>query len=58
VIVQGSVGWVYRIYTGPAGKLQYGVAYSYLTREAWAGIGGAPKATNNFVYTSFRYYLP
>ena len=58
VLVQGSVGWVYRLYTGPAGRLQYGLAYSYLTREAWAGIGGAPKATNNFVYTSFRYYIP
>jgi hypothetical protein len=58
VIIQGSVGWVYRIYAGPAGRVQYGLAYSYLTREAWNGIGGAPKATNNFVYTSFRYYLP
>ncbi len=57
-LMQGSVGWIYRIYSGPAGKLQYGVAYSYLTRNAWVGIGGAPKATNNFVYTSFRYYLP
>jgi hypothetical protein len=58
VLVQGSAGWVYRIYTGPAGRLQYGAAYSYLSRGAWAGIGGAPTATNNFVYTSFRYYLP
>jgi hypothetical protein len=58
VLVQGSAGWVYRIYTGPAGRLQYGAAYSYLSRAAWAGIGGAPTATNNFVYTSFRYYLP
>jgi hypothetical protein len=57
-IIQGSVGWVYRVYSGPAGRVQYGLAYSYLTREAWAGIGGAPKATNNFVYTSFRYYIP
>jgi hypothetical protein len=57
-IIQGSAGWVYRIYSGPAGRVQYGLAYSYLTREAWAGIGGAPKATNNFVYTSFRYYIP
>ncbi len=57
-IIQGSAGYVYRIYSGPAGKLQYGLAYSYLTREGWAGVGGAPKATNNFVYTSFRYYLP
>ncbi|WP_213807127.1 hypothetical protein [Granulicella sp. dw_53] len=57
-IIQGSVGWVYRFYNGPAGKLQYGVAYSYLTREGWTGIGGSPKATNNMVYTSFRYYIP
>jgi hypothetical protein len=57
-IIQGSAGWVYRIYNGPAGRIQYGLAYSYLTREAWAGIGGSPKATNNFVYTSFRYYIP
>ncbi len=57
-ITQGSVGYVYRIYSGPAGRLQYGLAYSYLTRSGWYGVGGAPKATNNFVYTSFRYYLP
>jgi hypothetical protein len=58
VIMEGSAGWVYRIYTGPAGRLQYGAAYSYLTRDGWSGIGGAPKATNNFVYTSLRYYIP
>ena len=58
VITQGSIGYVYRIYTGPAGKLQYGLAYSYLTRTGWAGAGGAPTAPNNFVYTSVRYYLP
>jgi hypothetical protein len=57
-ITQGSVGWQYRIYSGPKGRLQYGAAYSYLTRSGWAGVGGAPTATNNFVYTSFRYFLP
>ncbi|MBB5063059.1 hypothetical protein [Granulicella mallensis] len=57
-ISQFSGGWVYRIYNGSAGILQYGVAYSYLTRDGWSGVGGAPKATNNFVYTSFRYYIP
>ncbi|SNS24326.1 hypothetical protein SAMN05421770_101149 [Granulicella rosea] len=57
-LIEGSAGWVFRLYSGPAGKLQYGAAYSYLTREAWTGVGGAPKATNNMVYTSFRYYLP
>ncbi|SEB43315.1 hypothetical protein [Terriglobus roseus] len=57
-LVQGSVGWVYRFYSGPAGKLQYGAAYSYLSRSGWVGTGGAPTATNNLVYTSFRYFLP
>jgi TolA-binding protein len=57
-ITQGSVGYQYRIYSGPKGRLQYGLAYSYLTRSGWTGVGGAPKATNNFVYTSFRYYIP
>lgn len=57
-IVEGTVGYVYRIYTGPAGKLQYGLQYSYISREGWVGLGGAPKATENQFYTSFRYYLP
>ena len=26
--------------------------------NGWTGVGGAPKATNNMVYTSFRYYIP
>jgi hypothetical protein len=58
VITQGSLGCVYRIYNGPAGKLQYGVAYSYLTRQGWTGTGGAPNAVNNLLYTSVRYYIP
>jgi len=57
-VSQGTIGYTYRIYSGPAGKLQYGLAYSYLDRVGWTGVGGAPKATNNFVYTSFRYYIP
>ena len=58
IITQGSVGYIYRLYSGPAGRFQYGLAYSYLTRTGWFGIGGAPTATNNFVYTSVQYYLP
>jgi len=64
-ILAGSAGWTYRLYNGSRGKLQYSVVYTYLTREAWAGIVSAtnpavvaPKATNNMVFTSFRYYLP
>ena len=46
------------VYSGPKGKLQYGLAYGYLERTAWVGTGGTPHATNNLVYTSFRYYIP
>lgn len=57
-ITQGTVGYAYRLYSGPAGKLQFGLSYSYLTRVAWTGVGGVPQANNNFVYTSFRYFIP
>jgi len=32
--------------------------YSHLSRNAWAGVGGAPEATNNMVFTGMRYYIP
>jgi hypothetical protein len=58
-VIEGTFGFTYRLYTSPKyGRLQYQGVYSYLTREAWAGAGGAPKATNNMVYTSMRYYIP
>jgi hypothetical protein len=51
--------FVYRFYSSPKyGRMQYAMQYSYLTRDAWAGVGGAPKATNNMVFTSLRYYIP
>ena len=51
--------FVYRFYNNPKyGRLQYAMQYSYLQRNAWAGVGGAPKANNNMVWSSFRYYLP
>ena len=57
-ITEGQAGWAYRLYSGPKGRLQYGLAYAYLTRTGWVGVGGTPHATNNLVYTSFRYYIP
>ncbi|MGH9596513.1 MAG: hypothetical protein ACRD3K_06920, partial [Edaphobacter sp.] len=58
-VIQGTLGFTYRVYSSPKyGRLQYQGVYSYLTREAWAGIGGAPKATNNMVFTGMRYYIP
>lgn len=58
-VIQGTLGFTYRVYSNPKfGRLQYQGQYSYLTREAWTGLGGAPKATNNMVFTGMRYYIP
>jgi hypothetical protein len=40
--------------------------YSYITKSGWSGNGGlaagsagiSPKANDNMVFTSFRYFLP
>jgi hypothetical protein len=58
VILEGTFGIWYKPYNGPKGRLQFGPQYSYLTRTAWAGTGGQPKAIDNMIFTSFRYYLP
>jgi hypothetical protein len=58
-LTEGTLGFWYRIYNGPKGKLQFGPQYSYVLRSTWAGANGfAPKATENMFFTSFRYYLP
>lgn len=58
-VIQGTAGFTYRLYdSSKFGRLQYQMQYSYLTREAWTGVGGAPKATNNMVFTGMRYYIP
>jgi hypothetical protein len=64
-ILEGTGGFVYRFYNSPAkGRLQFSMLYSYLTKEAWTGLNATatapinPKATNNMIFTSFRYYLP
>jgi hypothetical protein len=58
-VIAGTVGFTYRVYASPKyGRLQYQGVYTYLTREAWAGVGGAPKATNGMVFTGMRYYIP
>jgi len=57
-LIEGSAGFWYRLYNGPKGKLQFGPQYSYVTRNAWSGVGGEPHGVENMVFTSFRYYLP
>ena len=57
-IFEGTLGFWYRLYTGPKGRIQWGPQYSYLSRDTWWGVGGQPTATENMFLTSFRYYLP
>ena len=57
-IFEGTAAFFYRFYNGPKGRLQLGGQYSYISRDAWSGIGGQPEAIENMVYSSFRYYLP
>jgi hypothetical protein len=66
IIQEGTLGFWYKFYQGSRGRVQFGVQYSYLTKNAWSGTGGvpaggaaiAPKGIDNMVFTSFRYYLP
>jgi len=66
IIQEGTLGFWYRFYGGPKGRMQFGVQYSYMTKNAWSGNGGVtagslaigPKANDNMIFTSFRYYIP
>ena len=57
-VIEGTLGFWYRFYSGPMGKLQWGPQFSYIVRNTWRGNGGAPSASEPMVLTSFRYYLP
>ena len=65
-VLEGTAGFTYRFFNSPTkGRLQYQMVYSYLTRIAWTGLDSStltgaahPEATNNMVWTSFRYYMP
>lgn len=57
-VQEGTVGYWYDFYKGPKGRLRQGFQYSYIVRNTWSGIGGAPKGVDDMFFTSFRYYLP
>ncbi len=56
-IDQYTGGFWWKFYQGSFGRAQFGVQYSYTERKAFAdAIGVTPKATENMVFTSFRFY--
>jgi hypothetical protein len=58
VLIEGTAGFWQRVFSGPKGRVQWGLQYSYLDRQAWSGVGGQPHGIDNMFFTSFRYYLP
>ena len=67
-VIEGTLGFWHNMYQGQKGRLRWGIQYSYLTKIGWSGnnqSGNAaagpsisPKAVDNMLFTSFRYYLP
>jgi hypothetical protein len=66
-LIEGTLGFWYRFYSGPKGRVQYGMQYSNFIRNTWRGalgtpgninFSGQPHSDENMVLTSFRYYLP
>ena len=65
-IIEGTIGFWYRFYSGPKGRVQFGLQYSNVYRETWVGTktgsgfgsSGQPHSDENMALTSFRYYLP
>jgi hypothetical protein len=69
MVAEGTLGFWHKIYQGEKGRLQWGAQYSYLYKLGWSGnnasptattqpAGISPKAVDNMIFTSFRYYLP
>lgn len=67
VVYEATFGFWHKFYQGPKGGFRWGLQYSYFNRSPWSGQGSAaciaaggcgPKANDNMVWTSFRYYIP
>ena len=63
-LIEGTLGFWYKFYSGPRGRFQFGAQYSYVARNTWSGndvgknSGQQPGGIDSMIFTSFRYYLP
>jgi hypothetical protein len=55
-LIDISGGFWHNIFKGDYGRLAVGAQYAWVRKEAFEGIGGAPRTDNNIVMTSVRYY--
>jgi hypothetical protein len=69
-IQEGMLGFQFKPFVSPKyGQILYRVTYDYLERQLWTGVTsgtfgsatatyGAPKAIDNLIHFSMRYYIP
>jgi len=63
-IEEALLGVVYKFVNSPKyGRLQYSVNYQYVQRNLWSGavttaVPTGPRALDNMILTSMRYYIP
>jgi len=67
-IYEATIGFWHKLYQGPKGGLRWSIQYSYFSKNGWSGSntvpsspqprGISPKAVDNMIWTSFRYYIP
>jgi hypothetical protein len=57
-LIEGTLGFWYKPFAGPKGRIQFGPQYSYVVKNTWANTTGNPHTIENMFFTSFRYYLP
>ena len=55
-IKSGTLGGWWKFYEGQLGNMQIGLTDTYIRREIFAGVGGAPSTSINIALVSFRYY--
>jgi hypothetical protein len=68
VISEATLGLWHKFYQGPKGGFRFGLQYSNFAKNGWSGnnsaggtstaVGFAPKAVDNMIWTSIRYYIP
>jgi hypothetical protein len=55
-ITEGTLGFWWKFANTGFGSVRWGAQAEYITKQAYAGVGGAPKADNEIIMTSLRWY--
>ncbi len=50
------MGFWYRFYQGSKGRIQFGLQYSYLSKDAWSGNGGVASGQSRHLSQGHRQH--